>query len=511
MTIRLYNTLTQKLETFEPLEPKRARVYVCGMTTYDLAHAGHGRTYTTFDVLVRFLKARGYEVTHVRNVTDVDDKILKRAQERNVEPTAFSAEMSKLANADLEAIGCVPPDEEPRVSGHIPEIIALIEALIEKGAAYVATTPKGKDVYFAVRSFPDYGKLSHRHLEDLLAGASERVELGDIKRDPLDFALWKGEPEDAWGWPSPWGKGRPGWHIECSAMAQRYLGAHFDIHCGGMDLIFPHHENEIAQAEAVWGAPFARYWLHAGFLNVDSEKMSKSLGNFVTIRDVLERNDPEAFRYYLLGTHYRGPLSFDVEKKDDGRVIFPGIDEGERRVDYLYNTRDALQAALASAPAEEAAAGSRFKNEAKVIDEAPEKVLAALDKDLNTTVALAEVGELCKVSNELVKQLAKLKKDPAAQAQAYGLVRKALAALESACAPLGLLRTTGAEYEQRTLTRRLRLRGLSAPDIDAKVALRTEARLAKDWKRADEIRTELAALGVEILDAGDTSRWRILV
>ncbi|WP_394835295.1 cysteine--tRNA ligase [Pendulispora rubella] len=511
MTIRLYNTLTQKLETFEPLEPKTARVYVCGMTTYDLAHAGHGRTYTTFDVLVRFLKARGYEVTHVRNVTDVDDKILKRAQERNVEPTTFSAEMTKQANADLQAIGCTAPDIEPRVSGHIPEIISLIEALIEKGAAYVAPTPKGHDVYFAVRSFPDYGKLSHRHLEDLLAGASERVEVGDIKRDPLDFALWKGEPETAWGWPSPWGKGRPGWHIECSAMAQRYLGPHFDIHCGGMDLVFPHHENEIAQAEAVWGAPFARYWLHAGFLNVDSEKMSKSLGNFVTIRDVLERNDPEAFRYYLLGTHYRGPLSFDLEKKDDGRVIFPGIDEGERRVDYLYHTRDALQTALASAPDEAAAEGARFKNEAKVIDEAPAKVLAALDKDLNTPVALAEVGELCKVSNELVKQLSKLKKDPAAQAQAYGLARKAVAALEAACMPLGLLQVTGTEYEQRTLARRLRLRGLSAPDIDAKVALRTEARVAKDWKRADEIRTELAALGVEILDAGDTSRWRILV
>ena len=513
MTIRLYNTLAQKLETFEPQVPKTARVYVCGMTTYDLAHAGHGRTYTTFDVLVRFLKARGYDVTHVRNVTDVDDKILKRAQERNVEPTAFSAEMAKQANADLEAIGCAPPDVEPRVSGHIPEIIALVEALIEKGAAYVANTPKGKDVYFAVRSFKDYGKLSHRHLEDLLAGASERVEVGDIKRDPLDFALWKGEPEDAWGWPSPWGKGRPGWHIECSAMAQRYLGEHFDIHCGGMDLVFPHHENEIAQAEAVWGAPFARYWLHAGFLNVDSEKMSKSLGNFVTIRDVLDRNDPEAFRYYVLGTHYRGPLSFDVAKKDDGRVIFPGLDEAERRVDYLYTTRDGLQAAVASAPEPEGqgAAGTRFKNEAKVIDEAPEKVLAALDKDLNTPVALAEVGELCKVSNELVKQLAKLKKDPAAQAYAYQLVRKALASLEAACTPLGLLRATGEDYEQRTLARRLRLRGLSATDIGAKVVLRTEARLAKDWKRADEIRAELALLGVEILDAGDTSRWRILV
>jgi len=514
MTIRLYNTLTQKLETFETRVPKTASVYVCGMTTYDLAHAGHGRTFTTFDVLVRYLEARGYHVNHVRNVTDVDDKILRRAQERKVEPLALSAEMSKLANADLRALGCAPPDQEPRVSEHIPEIIALIEALIEKGAAYAAATPKGTDVYFAVRHFEDYGKLSHRHVDDLLAGA--RIEVGDIKRDPLDFALWKGESEDGWGWASPWGKGRPGWHIECSAMAERYLGKHFDIHCGGMDLVFPHHENEIAQAEAVWGPPFARYWLHAGFLNVDSEKMSKSLGNFVTIRDVLERNDPEAFRYYALGTHYRGPLSFDLEKREDGRVVFPGLDEAERRVDYMYITRDSLATAIEAAKADGAGPPAsaprteRFKSESKIVAQAPEKVLAALDKDLNTPVALAELGELCKTANELVKQITKLKKDPAAQAQACSLAEKAIASLERACAPLGLLQASGAEYEARTQARRLKLRGLDAHAIEAKVAERTHARVSKDWKRADELRAELHALGVEVLDAGDASRWRVL-
>ncbi|WP_394825296.1 cysteine--tRNA ligase [Pendulispora albinea] len=515
MTIRLYNTLTQKLETFEPLVPKTASVYVCGITTYDLAHAGHGRTYTTFDVLVRHLRARGYEVTHVRNETDVDDKILRRARERNIDPLALSAEMSKLVNDDLTCIGCARPDQEPRVSEHIPEIIALIQALIDKGAAYVAATAKGNDVYFSVRSFEPYGKLSHRHIDDLLAGA--RIETSDVKRDPLDFALWKGEPEEGWGWASPWGKGRPGWHIECSAMAARYLGEHFDIHCGGMDLIFPHHENEIAQAEAVWGPPFARYWLHGGFLNVDSEKMSKSLGNFVTIRDVLERNDPEAFRYYLLGTHYRGPLSFDVEKRDDGRVVFPGIDEAERRVDYVYITRDTLAAAVAEAGADTSTAASgdppakAFKNESKIVAETPEKVLAALDKDLNTPVAVAEIGELCKAANEIVKQIGKLKKDPAARAQAVALAAKAITSLEAACAPLGLLQTTGPEYAKRTLERRLRLRHLDPAAIEAKVAERTAARTAKDWKRADELRAELHALNVEVFDAGDTTRWRLLV
>ncbi len=509
MAIRLYNTLTQKLETFEPLHGNSVGVYVCGMTTYDLAHAGHGRTYTSFDVLVRHLQARGYDVHHVRNVTDVDDKILKRAHEQGVDPLALSAEMSRAANEDLLAIGCAPPHTEPRVSGSIPEIIALIEALIAKGAAYVADTPKGKDVYFAVRSFAPYGKLSHRNLDDLLSGA--RIEVGDIKRDPLDFALWKGEPEDGWGWPSPWGKGRPGWHIECSAMAQRYLGEHFDIHGGGMDLIFPHHENEIAQSEAVWGEPFSRFWMHGGFLSVDSEKMSKSLGNFVTIRDVLERNDPEAFRYYLLGTHYRGPLSFDVEKREDGRVVFPGLDEAERRVDYLHDTRDALAAALAEPLPAEAPAADRFKSEAKIIAEAPEKVLSALDKDLNTPVAIAEVGELCKAANEIVKQLGKLKKDPAARAQARILAERAHAALAAACAPLGLLQASDEAYAERTRTRRLRLRGLDANDVEAKVRARTEARTAKDWKRADEIRAELTAMGIEVLDAGDTTRWRVLV
>jgi cysteinyl-tRNA synthetase len=507
VTIRLHNTLTQRLETFEPFVPGKAQVYVCGLTTYDRAHAGHARTYTTFDVLVRHLRARGFEVTYVRNVTDVDDKILARAKERGEEPLALSSRMSDLCDEQLRAIGCAAPTHEPKVSNNIPEILALIEELIAKGNAYVAPTAKGQDVYFAVRSYEAYGKLSHRHLDDLRAG--ERVEIGESKKDPLDFALWKGEPEDGWGWPSPWGKGRPGWHIECSAMAKAWLGAHFDIHCGGMDLIFPHHENEIAQSEAAWGAPFARYWLHGGFLNVDKEKMSKSLGNFVTIDDVLARNDAEALRYFLLGTHYRGPLQFDLEKQGDGgRIVFPGVDDAERRVEYLYNTREAL--ALA-AGASEPAVGNVLQGQAKVIDEASVKVLSALDKDLNTPQALAVIAELAKAANEVIVQVPKLKSSKAAQDSARQLAARAVQALDGSCAPLGLMQASPEVFASRTRARRLKLRGLDARALDAKVAARVEARAARDFPRADALRKELDALGVDVLDGTDGSTWKVRI
>jgi cysteinyl-tRNA synthetase len=506
MTIRLYNTLTQRVEDFVPRTPGEAKVYVCGLTTYDKAHAGHGRTYTTFDVLQRHLRARGLRVTFVRNVTDVEDKILARAKERGEDPLALSARFSDLCDEQLRTIGCKDPDHEPKVSTHMDEISAHIEALIAKGNAYVAETPKGKDVYFHVRSFPAYGKLSRRKIDDLLSGA--RVEVGDIKRDPLDFALWKAAGEGEWGFASPWGKGRPGWHIECSAMAAKYLGEHFDIHGGGMDLIFPHHENEIAQSEAVWGPEFATCWMHGGFLNVDDEKMSKSLGNFVTLEDVLARNDPEAFRYFLLGTHYRGPLSFDMEKVEGDRVLFPGVDEAERRIDYLYHTREAL---LAAAEGKEAAVGNVLQGQAKIIDEAPVKVLSALDKDLNTPVALSVLAELAKAANEVVIQINKLKKDKAAQDSARQLAARAVQALDGACAPLGLMQASGEAYAARTRARRLKLRKLDARTIAAKVQARTDARASKDFARADSLRAELSALGVEVLDTQDASSWRITI
>lgn len=506
MSLRFHNTLTQKLENFEPIVPGTARIYLCGLTTYHVAHAGHARTMTTFDVLVRHLRARGLKVTYVRNVTDVDDKILKKAAEAGEDPLAYSAARAKEVDLELKSIGCLKPDHEPKVSTHIPEIIALIEKLIEKGFAYVADTPKGKDVYFSVRSFPAYGKLSHRNIDDLLSGA--RIETGDIKRDPLDFALWKGEVEGGWGWPSPWGQGRPGWHIECSAMAGKYLGEHFDIHCGGTDLIFPHHENEIAQSEAIYGPELARMWIHGGFLNADNEKMSQSLGNFVTIRDVLARNDAEAFRYYLLGTKYGQQLAFELDKSETGRITFTGVDEAERRMDYLYTTRDALVTAAAGAEPE---LGNVLQGQAKVVEEAPIKVLAALDKDLNTPVALSVIGELAKAANEIVLQIAKLKKDKAAWDSARQLAAKAVLSLDGCCAPLGLMQASSEHYNTRSLKRRLKIRGLDESVINAKVQARIEARGAKDFARADAIRGELTAMGVELLDAsGGGTAWKIV-
>lgn len=508
MPVRLYNTLTQKVEDLVPLEPGKVKLYVCGITVYDLAHAGHGRTYTTFDVLVRFLRARGFEVTHCQNVTDVDDKIVNRAKERGEDPLALSQRMGKLADEHLRAIGCLEPTAMPRVSTTIEGICHITQTLIDKGHAYVAETPAGKDVYYAVRSFPGYGKLSRRNIDDLRAGASERLADGatDVKKDPLDFALWKSVEADAFGFPSPWGRGRPGWHIECSAMANAILGEQIDIHGGGMDLVFPHHENEVAQSEAANGKQFSQVWMHGGFLEIDSEKMAKSLGNFVTIKDVLEKNDPEAYRYFVLGTHYRGPLSFDVEKHEDGRVTFPGLDEGERRVDYLYTTRDALVALAAGAAAGES---NILQGQQAIVTGAKEKVLEALDRDLNTPVALSVLAELGKAGNEIVMQAPKLRKDPAKNEALKQLAALAVKAIDDACAPLGLMQAESEVYWARTKAKRLALRKLAAADIDAKVAARSEARKAKDFARADAIRKELAAVGVEVFDAGDSSTWRI--
>ncbi len=502
MALRLHNTLTQRVEAFQPREPGRASMYVCGVTPYDKAHAGHARVYVVFDVLARHLRARGFEVTYVRNVTDVDDKILARAKETGEEPTTFSARMWDAAARDLRAIGCGTPEHEPRVSTHIAEVVALIESIIAAGHAYVVDTKKGKDVYFEVRSFPPYGKLSHRKIDDLLAGA--RVDPSDVKRDPLDFALWKGCEESDWGFASPWGKGRPGWHIECSAMAAKYLGQHFDIHCGGMDLVFPHHENEVAQSECVWGPEFAKYWLHNGFLNVDSEKMSKSLGNFVTIEDVLVRNDPEGLRYFLLGTHYRGPLGFDIDKQTSGRVVFPGVDEAERRVDYLYTTLESLRRAAQDASAGEGPAA--LKAQSKLVSAAREAVLTALDKDVNTPQALAVVADLAKAGNEIATFAIK-KKDASARA----LAAAAAKALTESCDALGLLQAPIEAFFTRTRDQRLRIRGLDAGVIDDKVKARDLARASKDFARADALRAELLAMGVDVSDGDAGSVWRLPV
>jgi cysteinyl-tRNA synthetase len=503
-----------------PLVPKRAgevRVYCCGPTTYDISHVGHARAALAPDVLVRHLRGQGATVIYTRNITDVDDKILARSKENNETPTVLSARMTDAYQQDIAALGCATPDHQPRVSDHIAEIIQIIETLIEKGAAYAVDLPSGlKDVYYSVRAFKDYGKLSNRNLDDLVSGA--RVEVSDIKRDPLDFALWKGAPAEAWGWDSPWGRGRPGWHIECSAMSEKYLGFGFDVHCGGMDLIFPHHENEIAQSEAAHpgeGA-FANIWIHNGFVNVDKEKMAKSLGNFVTIRDVYNRNDAEALRYFLLTVHYRGPIQFETDKLESGRVVFPGVLEAERRVDYLYQTIGRL-ASLAelSGGTDEAGQVATVRmpkgmaSMMEIASTARSRVDAALDDDLNTPVALAVIGEVARTGNELVDLAQKRRKDAEVAKSAPIVARMLARALWSAVEPLGLLQTPIDEYRARTRAKRLALLGKTAEDIDAQIEARNQARAEKDFARADAVRKELEALGVEVADGATSTTWRI--
>ena len=506
----LYNTLTRRTETLVPLEPGRVRIYCCGPTVYDVPHAGHARAALAPDILVRRLRAKGLNVTYVRNITDVDDKILERAKRNGEPPLELSRRMAEVYREQMRIVGCLDPDHEPKVSEHLPQIYALIEKLIARGSAYVVELAGGKkDVYFSVRSFPGYGKLSRRKIDDLLVGA--RVEAGEVKRDPLDFALWKGADADEWGWDGPFGRGRPGWHIECSAMCSHYLGRTFDIHAGGMDLIFPHHENEIAQSEAAdpEAGDLAKIWLHNGFVNVDKEKMSKSLGNFVTVSDVLERNDAEGFRWFLLAAHYRGPIQFDTETLPSGRVVFPSVDEAERRVDYLYGAVHRLRELLASrvtAPAKLPPELVTFRDQAEQAAAAAEQ---ALDDDLNTPVALASLGELARLGNEVADLAQKRKKDAAAVGGACMVAHTILGLAETLAKGLGLLQVTYEQYLARTRARRLRLRGLSAETIDARIAERAQARAQKDYARGDAIRDELAAQGVTIKDSPTGSEWSI--
>jgi cysteinyl-tRNA synthetase len=486
-TLRLYNSLSDSKEPLVTLTPGEVRLYVCGPTVYDMSHIGHARCYVAWDVVVRHLKWRGYKVTYVRNFTDVDDKIIRRAAERGTEPLALARHYADEFLADMAALGNLEPDVQPRVSDNIPQIIALIEKLVARGHAYES---RG-DVYFAVRSFEGYGKLSKRHLDDLKSGA--RVEPGEQKRDPLDFALWKAAKPGEIHWSSPWGEGRPGWHIECSAMSERYLGETFDIHAGGKDLVFPHHENEIAQSEAASGKPFARYWMHNGFVTIDDEKMSKSLGNVTNIRTLTEHYEPQAVRLFLLSTHYRGPINFSET----------ALQDAEKRVEYIYETLAKADARLAQAPPDGL--------EGEVLDEARLSALVdgvgkALDDDFNAAEAIGLWSPYLTWLNELCD------KPPAGANKA--VVRRTLARLRRDVGTVAALLGVGAEPPRAFLDalrdRNARRRGIDASQVDALIAQRLEARKAKDFARADAIRAEATALGVEIMDTPAGTTWRVL-
>jgi cysteinyl-tRNA synthetase len=451
--VKIYNTMSRAKDELVPLEAGEIRMYVCGVTPYDFSHIGHARSALVFDVLRRYLRYRGYRVTFVRNYTDVDDKIIRRANEEGVASSDVAERYIAAERADMAALGILAPEVEPRATEHIPDMIALIERLLARGVAY---TVDG-DVYFEIRRFPPYGRLSGKNLEDLLAGA--RVEVDERKRDPRDFALWKAAKPGEPAWESPWGRGRPGWHIECSAMAMRYLGESFDIHGGGEDLVFPHHECEIAQSEAATARPFARYWMHNGFVNMGKEKMSKSLGNTLLIRELVKRHAADAIRLFFLGTHYRNPVEWSEER----------VQESARALERLTRLLDdplAIAAPASPLPERYRAFRAQFT--------------AAMDDDLNTPQAL---GALFDLARALYEERERAHADPGARA--------------TLAAGVGELRELGGAlglFEHRA--------GPSGPpaEVQTLVAERVAARARRDFRRSDELRAEIAARGWAVED-----------
>jgi len=453
MSLFVYNTLTRKKELFEPMQPGKVGIYVCGVTVYDYCHVGHARVMVVFDIINRWFKQSGYDVNYVRNFTDVDDKIIKRANERGIAIDTLTNEMIDAFHQDADALGCLRPEHEPRATAHMDEMISMIQALVEKDHAYVS---ESGDVLYAVREFETYGQLSGKNIDELESGS--RVDVDQTKRDPLDFVLWKMAKADEPGWDSPWGVGRPGWHIECSAMSCSHLGDTFDIHGGGMDLKFPHHENEIAQAQAANGGGFARYWLHNGFVNINAEKMSKSLGNFFTIREVLERFDPEVLRMFMLGTHYRSPLDFSDQ----------ALDVAKTGLDRLYETK------------------KRLSDLAAVSGELPEKFISSMNDDFNTPEAVAEMFECSRAINKGIDS---------------GDDITTLAAQFHAMADmLAVLQQPAEAWFQGG--------DADAEAIEALIAERIEAKKARDFARADAIRDELAGQGIVLEDTAAGTTWK---
>ena len=462
--IKLYNTLTQKKEEFETLEPNLVKLYVCGVTVYNDAHVGHAMSALVFDIMRRYLEYRGYTVKHVMNYTDVDDKIIMRANELGEEPLKLSQRYIEDYDNDLKNLNILPATSNPQVSKTMPLIIEFIEGLIKKEAAYPA--PNG-DVYFSVNNYDDYGKLSNRKLEDMQAGS--RIEVDEAKSHPMDFALWKAAKPGEISWDSPWGKGRPGWHIECSAMNLAELGEQIDIHGGGNDLIFPHHENEIAQTEAYTGKPFARYWIHNGMLQLGGEKMSKSLGNIVSIKEFLKKRDADVMRMLVLSGNYRAPLIFNEETQD----------AAEKSIERL---KSALRPASSSANGLSAEAASALASQA---DSSKAAFTDAMDDDFNTPLALASLHELVKAINTA--------RDNGANEEQLISVQSMLRELTNV---LGLrLQEKQGSSDAET-------------EVNALIAERTEARVQKNWARSDEIRDQLKAMGVTIEDSKDGTTWR---
>ncbi|MCP3141224.1 cysteine--tRNA ligase [Pyxidicoccus sp. QH1ED-7-1] len=473
--------MTMQKELLETAVPGEVGVYVCGPTTYSYIHIGNARTFTSFDVVVRYLRHRGMKVRYVRNYTDVDDKIIKAAAETGEAPVALSARYVEIFREDARALHLLEPDHSPKVSDHIPEIIGIIQKLVDNGHAYASQG----DVYFSVSSDPDYAKLSKRNLDDLCVG--ERVQPGEQKREPLDFALWKGAKPGEPAWESPWGPGRPGWHIECSAMSAKYLGETFDIHGGALDLIFPHHENEIAQSESASGKPFAKYWMHCGFLDLEGAKMSKSLGNVVRLRDALAKVDPEALRFFFLSTHYRHPLHFADKALADAEARLEYFYETLRKVDERVAGKDFGKGPLHGEP-------HRYFTEFE----------AAMDDDFNTAGALGALSGLFVLMNELVD------KPPVKDKALVGRTLQALREdVRRASGILGIFEDEAGPWLLRRRERAVRERGIDVAEVERLLGERAAARAAKDFAAADRVRGALKDQGVEIMDTPAGTTWKV--
>jgi cysteinyl-tRNA synthetase len=458
--LKIHNSLSRQKEQFKPLQEGKVSLYVCGMTVYDLCHVGHARVMVVFDVVTRYLRSLGYEVTYVRNITDIDDKIIKRAAENGESIQALTERYIAEMHQDADALGVIRPDIEPKATESMAEILAMIETLIEKGLAYTA---ENGDVYYDVSEFSSYGKLSGRDITELRAG--ERVAVNEAKTDPLDFVLWKAAKPEEPAWDSPWGRGRPGWHIECSAMSAHCLGEHFDIHGGGQDLQFPHHENEIAQSEGAHGCQSVNYWMHNGFVRIDDEKMSKSLGNFFTVREVLAKYPAEAVRFFILSSHYRSPLNYSEEQLEQAKATL------ER---FYFSLRD-INADTVAWQSDDSF-GLRFQQ--------------AMDDDFNTALALSVMADVRQALNKSLENQQ--------QEQANYFAGLLLAFGEV----LGLLQQ---DVEQFLAGQQ---DDSEAEQIDALVAERDTARAEKNWARADEIRDQLTAMGIVLEDSAGKTHWR---
>lgn len=475
MTLQFYNTLTRQKEEFKPIHPPQVGMYVCGVTVYDYCHLGHARALINFDVLYRYLQFKKYDVTFVRNYTDVDDKIIHRANEQNLPWNEVSEKFIKAFNEDMQAIGNIRPTVEPKATDNISEMIKIIEGLMQKGIAYRA----GNDIFYSVRKKADYGKLSGKKIDELESGA--RIEVHEDKKDPLDFCLWKSSKPGEPTWESPWGPGRPGWHIECSAMSMRYLGETFDIHGGGRDLSFPHHENEIAQSEGYTGKIFARYWIHNGFVNINAEKMSKSLGNFLTIRQVLEKYPAEVLRAFVLAAHYRSPLDYTEQN----------LRAAQQSLERWYTTLDRAYNSSGEGHSEE-------QLQTKVGD-LSKKFEEAMDDDLNTAIVFGLLFDLARDINKHLDEH---------QSLSSKLIDELKFQIQFSTQVLGVFGSNPSFFLGDLKNRALGQATLTAESIEELLKLRKEARKNKNFAEADRVRKELSEAGVEIKDSPDgTTTW----